>query len=236
MPVSKALKLSPLISVIIPVWHEPEILVCLQALGAQNYPNLEIWVVDGDPEGSSIQGLVYPDTEVFISPRKGRGFQLKSAAEKARGDIFLFLHADTRLPAGALFLVADLLRQNPHLAGGAFDLGIDSVDMIFRLIESLSSWRSRLTRLPYGDQSLFLRRESYFQVDGFPAVALMEDLGLGQRLKRQKLPIAFLSERVLTSPRRWQKEGILSCTLRNWCLLSLYLWGVEPEKLKRWYV
>ncbi|HEY9843335.1 MAG: TIGR04283 family arsenosugar biosynthesis glycosyltransferase [Candidatus Sericytochromatia bacterium] len=223
----------PSISVIVPVWHEPDLASRLGDLW-QHGPG-EVIVVDGDPAGSSLAGLESSRYRTLISPRPGRGPQLRAGAEAAQGEILLFLHADTQLPARALAAISNLLQSRPELAGGAFDLGIDSPRPIYRLIESISSRRSRLTRLPYGDQALFLRRSVYEAIGGFPDEPLMEDVGICQRLKRKGYPIGFLPQRVLTSARRWEKEGILGCTLRNWSILGLYLLGMPPAKLVRVY-
>ncbi len=232
----KPLHLNPMISVIMPVWRENNLNHQLDLLWQQQYPEFEIIVVDGDSEGSSIHFLPEnPRIKTLISPRKGRGYQLAAGAALAQGEILLFLHADTRLPPQAFQQIAQLLRQNPELSGGAFDLGIDSAEPIFRLLETVSSWRSRLTRLPYGDQALFLRRSAYRIIGGCPEIPLMEDVGLGQRLKQHHLKLGFISERVSTSARRWKKEGMIRCTLRNWTLLSLYLAGVKPEQISQWY-
>lgn len=230
------LAFSPLISVIMPVWREANLNPRLQALFQQGYPDLELIVVDGDPDGGSITDIKpHPRIQTLISPRKGRGHQLTAGAQQATGEILLFLHADTRLPPRALHTLAQLLREHPELAGGAFDLGIDAPEPIYRILETVSSWRSRLTRLPYGDQALFIRRSAYDAIGGCPEIPLMEDVGMGQRLKQQQLSLGFIPERVGTSARRWQTEGILKCTLRNWTLLSLYIMGVKPERLREWY-
>ena len=156
-------------------------------------------------------------------------------ANLARGQIVLFLHADTQLPKTALQSIAECLRQNPALIGGAFDLGIAAPGPIYRIIESLSSWRSRCTRLPYGDQALFYQRQRLLELGAFPDWPLMEELGLGQKLRRAGERIAILPERSLTSARRWQHEGWVFTSLRNWTLLGLYFCGVSPHKLARFY-
>jgi hypothetical protein len=121
------------------------------------------------------------------------------------------------------------------IVGGAFDLGIDSKRFAFRVIEKMASWRSRLTRIPYGDQAIFIRADYFRQLGGFRNIPIMEDVELMQRIKQKKGEIKIISKRVLTSPRRWEKEGIVFCTLRNWFLISLYFMGVRPETLARLY-
>lgn len=224
------------LAVIIPVWQEKQLVDCLTALLSELPPASEVIVVDGDAFGSSLRDLPQkPGLLPLISPRKGRGYQLRFGVEHALADILLFLHADTRLPPGGIRLMLEMLQTRPEVAGGVFDLGIDSPRFIYRLIETFASWRSRITRLPYGDQTLFLRRLAYDTVDGFPEVPIMEDVGICQRLKRRGLSLCFVSQKVMTSPRRWESEGLVRCTLRNWVLLLAYLCGVAPETLARWY-
>lgn len=223
------------LSIIIPILREPDLARRLAPLLEQAGPDTEIIVVDGSADGDSLHGLSELRIQTLISPQTGRGQQLRTGADVAKGEILLFLHADTRLPKQALQQIGELLFRHPELAGGAFDLGIDAPQPIFRLIETVSSWRSRLTRLPYGDQALFLRKHVYQAIGGFPNLPLMEDVGIGQRLKRQGFKLGFLPLRVKTSARRWQAEGVLRCTLRNWLILGLYLAGVAPDKLSALY-
>ncbi|MHB8770730.1 MAG: TIGR04283 family arsenosugar biosynthesis glycosyltransferase [Syntrophales bacterium] len=193
----------------------------------------EIVVADGDPAGETLRaippGLV---RKVLCAP--GRGTQLNRGAAAASGEVLVFLHADTRLPRTALTLIEETLRDKT-LAGGAFDLAIASPAKAFRLIERVASLRTRLTRIPYGDQAIFLRRERFLSLGGFSEIPLMEDVDLMRRLKRAGGRIAILPARVSTSARRWEREGVLFTTLRNWVLVALFFLGADPRRLARWY-
>lgn len=125
--------------------------------------------------------------------------------------------------------------KNIACIGGAFDLGIESDRFAFRIIEIMGSLRSRLTRLPYGDQAIFIRADFFRKIGGFKEIPLMEDVELMQRIKNNEAQIIILKDRVLTSPRRWEKEGIIFCTLRNWLLAILFSLGIKPEILARFY-
>ncbi len=138
------------------------------------------------------------------------------------------------LPEGALDHIASIMRGNRYV-GGAFDLEIDSENPLLRLIEKAASIRSRITRIPYGDQAIFIRRAFFQDLDGFKEIPIMEDVEIMRRIKKTKRPIYITRQRVLTSPRRWEKEGIVYTTLRNWSLMILYLMGMKPEKLARFY-
>jgi rSAM/selenodomain-associated transferase 2 len=222
-------------SFIIPVYRETEIinstidyLICLQ-----KFAGAEVIVADGDPQGSTLKQISNTGVKKILCP-KGRARQMNCGAAKASGDILIFLHADTRLPENALKKI-DTILEDKAIVGGAFDLGIDSDRFAFRIIEKMASWRSRLTRIPYGDQAIFIRRDYFLALSGFKDIPLMEDVELMQRVRRNQGKIFILKEKVKTSPRRWESEGIIYCTLRNWLLITLYLSGVKPEKLVRLY-
>ena len=159
---------------------------------------------------------------------------MNKGAALAQGDIFVFLHADTRLPLNAFARINSAL-YNASYKAGAFDLAISSDRPIFRLIARTASLRSRLTRIPYGDQTLFFRRDYFNIIGGFADIPIMEDVEIMGRIKRRGDSIVLIDQPSSTSARRWEKEGILKCTLRNWLLIYLYVSGVSPERLARWY-
>lgn len=194
----------------------------------------EIIVADGSPDLDTLEPLRKRKDVVAIASPPGRAKQMNRGASVARGEILLFLHADTTLPPDALGKITEALYGNDAV-GGAFDLGIASEKVFFRIIECASSFRSRLTRIPYGDQAIFVKKEYFDLIEGYREIPLMEDIELMQRIKKRGDRICILKERVKTSPRRWEKEGILCCTLRNWTLSTLYYLGVPPERLNRFY-
>jgi rSAM/selenodomain-associated transferase 2 len=228
--------MTPDLSIIIPVLNESaginDIIAHLRAVDPEG--NAEIIVVDGDPGGGTLDAICDPSV-VRVESAKGRGVQMNEGAKVAGGSILLFLHADTKLPEGALSLIVKVLEQNKPIAG-AFDLGINSDRFAFRLIEWMASLRSRITRVPFGDQAIFVRSNYFRTIGGFKDMSLMEDVEIMQRIKKKGDEICIIRRRVLTSSRRWEKEGILRCTLRNWLLQLLYYSGVSPSKLAKWYV
>jgi rSAM/selenodomain-associated transferase 2 len=165
---------------------------------------------------------------------QGRGKQMNKGAQLASGEIVLFLHADTETPPDGLSRICSAMRQREYV-GGSFDLGIRSEKLRFRLIERIASLRSRMTRIPYGDQAIFLRRDYFLRIGGFLEVPVLEDVELMRRIKRLGGKICILDERVRTSARRWEQEGVFYCTLRNWVIVGLYLLGVSPNRLARFY-
>ncbi|NJD38333.1 MAG: glycosyltransferase [Geobacter sp.] len=231
------------VSVIIPVLHEQErisgLIEHLKGQGSQGSRGqgsekhgFEIIVVDGDPQDSTIASIT--DNEVIgITAIKGRGNQLAAGAEVATGSIILMLHADTLLPDGGLQAVTGAVANGT--GWGAFRLGIDSPELAYRMIEWFVDLRCKLFALPYGDQAIFVTRTSLESIGGIPLLPLMEDVELARRLRKAGKCFTLLPQRVQTSPRRWQKDGILRRTLKNWLLLLRYLAGADPDKLSRNY-
>ncbi len=222
-------------SVVIPVFNEAEeinaLLFQLRVLEAPG--KLEIIVVDGSPEGDTMAAIT-DESVLKFSSEKGRGHQLNTGAAGARGEMLVFLHADTRLPAGSFELIKQSLEE-PGISAGAFSLGVDSRKASLRFIARMTTLRSRLTRIPYGDQTIFIKRELFEEMGGFPDIPIMEDLEFMRRLRKKGHRIRILEERVLSSTRRWEQEGVLLCTLRNWFIKGLFLLGMPAGKLKRFY-
>jgi rSAM/selenodomain-associated transferase 2 len=195
--------------------------------------DIEIIVVDGAREEDTLEAI-HSSHVIKISSERGRARQMNTGASVARGEILIFLHADTELPIHALKKIHSLLEQK-EVVGGAFDLGIKSDRFIFKVIGSLSSWRSRLNRVPFGDQAIFIRKEYFNEIGGYKEIPLMEDVELMRRIKRSGNRISIFYDRVMTSPRRWEEEGVIYCILRNWTLQALYLLGISPHKLAVFY-
>jgi rSAM/selenodomain-associated transferase 2 len=224
------------ISVIVPVLDEQEYINShIGHIREQDLDDgFEIIVVDGDDgHGRTLEVIEDSDT-VKITSNRGRGLQLNAGAAVARGQILLFLHADTQLPPGGLLKIVNVLEDKQYV-GGAFDLGIDSKRLFLRFIAARARFRSRLSRIPYGDQAIFIRKTYFEQIGGFKEIPLMEDIEFMRRIKRQGGKIFILKDRVSTSARRWQAEGVLYTTLRNQLLASMYYLGVSPERLARYY-
>jgi hypothetical protein len=145
----------------------------------------------------------------------------------------VFLHADTHLPKSFARLIWRAL-ADPKVAFGAFSLAIHPSSPVLNLVAAMANIRSRLLKLPYGDQALFLRRSTYFQIGGFRPWPIMEDVDLVQRLNRVGA-FKLVGTPVMTSARRWQKERPVYTTLRNWSLIVRYFLGVSPGALARHY-
>jgi rSAM/selenodomain-associated transferase 2 len=223
------------ISIIIPVLFEQDAInPALDSLWFSNASyQWEIIVADGDPMGGTIRAIERGDVITLTAP-VGRGAQMNAGARRAGGRILLFLHADTRLPANAVERVISVC-QDERVAGGAFDLSIASSHPMLKIIARMASLRSRLTRIPYGDQAIFIKKSIFMAANGFADIPIMEDIELMRRLRRNGYRIRILEDRVTTSARRWQKEGIWYASLRNIVISTLYYAGVSPARLKRFY-
>ena len=232
--------MKPDISIIIPVLNEPGViqttLGCLD--NHSSGKTIEIVVVDADPDGTTLEAIHFENASRWQLKTeiagKGRGLQMNRGAKLASGPILLFLHADTLLPERALEAIL-LTLQNDRIVGGAFDLGIRSSKWGYRIIEKIATARSRITRLPYGDQAIFLRKDYFHMIGGFSMIPIMEDVDIMRRIKKRGDVIQIIGKRVQTDPRRWEKEGMVYATLRNWVLMVLYLMGVSPHRLVKYY-
>jgi rSAM/selenodomain-associated transferase 2 len=223
------------ISVIIPVFCEQAAInrAIENVRSQKDGADAEIIVVDGQAEGETLAAIRDIAVRKILS-EKGRGRQLNRGASAAVGDVLVFLHADTVLPPTAFARIAAAM-QDEDTVGGAFNLRIDSRRMAFRVIETVANLRSHLTRIPYGDQAIFIRTSYLRKLGGVREIPIMEDVELMQRLKRDGRRIVLIPEAATTSARRWEEEGPVFGTLRNWLLRSLYFFGAAPERLARFY-
>ena len=225
----------PELSLVIPVLSEAESINenirHIRELNADG--TAEIIVVDGDPSGSTIRTIKAEDVRTAVAA-KGRARQMNHGAALATGDILLFLHADTRLPSGAFALIRSTMNDK-RFVGGAFDLGFDTKRAIFKITEMYVFLRTRLTKIPFGDQAIFIRREYFEKIGGYRDLPIMEDVELMSRIRKRADTIRIIPCKVRTSVRRYEQEGILSCTLRNWFLQISYALGISPQRLVKWY-
>jgi rSAM/selenodomain-associated transferase 2 len=218
------------ISVIIPTLNEESCLAeTLHRLRREN--PAEIIVVDGGSEDQTCRLATLADN-VLHGPR-GRALQMNLGAAHAAGDVLLFLHADCWLQAGALQAAERLLRT-PGVAAGCFTMSIRAAGWLYRLIDACASARVRLTGIAYGDQGLFLRREQFHRLGGFPPLRLMEDLFFSRALHRYGR-VVVARHRILVAPRRWQHAGLVRQTVRNWTLTALATSGIHPDRLAPFY-
>ena len=219
------------LSIIIPALNEASSLPStLRSMGPPN-ESLEIIVVDGGSTDDTVAIARDFGAKSFVG-NPGRSKQMNAGAAVATGDTLLFLHADTQLPLGYFANVANCVDEG-NIAG-AFRLRIDGHEFGLRLVEWGANARSRLLRFPYGDQALFMRASTFFELKGYRSIPIMEDFDLVQRIRRMGA-IKLLGDSILTSGRRWKAKGILKTLIVNQiCIVAFWL-GISPTQIVKFY-
>jgi rSAM/selenodomain-associated transferase 2 len=215
------------ISVIIPALNE-EAHIAGSLEKVREAFNVEIIVVDG----GSVDGTQCI-ADGCLECTEGRAAQQNMGASQARGELLLFLHADTLLPEGWDWIVRQSL-ANPAVTAGAFTFRIQEQMRGLRFIEAATNWRARIWKMPYGDQGLFMRRDVFEKAGAFPDMPIMEDYALVRTLRRMG-EIEIVPQAAHTSGRRWQQHGVLKVTLINKLMILGYHLGISPEKLANFY-
>lgn len=222
--------MQPRVSVIIPVLNEEHVIGETLARTRQA-GECELIVVDGGSTDQTVQFSTLAD-QVVVSP-SGRATQLNAGAAAASGDYLFFLHADSRPPLGFDVEIANLLAPS-GVAAGCFRQHIDHSGWLYRQVERGNAWRVQLLGWIYGDQGLFLKRELFERLGGFPEMPLMEDLYFSKQLKRAGR-LVLSSQTLQVDARRWERRGIIRQTLLNWSFVIMAHCGVSPARLATWY-
>lgn len=192
---------------------------------------MNVVMVDGGSDDGSSE-LLRNSGLACISAVRGRASQMNAGAAAGRGDVVLFLHADTELPTDACAQIEAAVGAGA--VGGFFRVQLDSRRPLLRLIGWLITQRSRLTGIATGDQAIFVTREAFTLLGGFPPLPMFEDVALCTRL-RGLGKIARLPGTVTTSARRWENHGPWRTILRMWLLRTGYTIGLSPGVLARYY-
>lgn len=225
------------ISIIIPTWNEAEDLP-RTLLSLSDAAEVETIVVDGGSTDGTPDIAERAGCRLLCSP-PNRARQMNAGAEAASGSILLFLHADTRLPKHFDEAVRQALAEKSAFArrpaAGAFRLRIDGPERPLRWIEWGANLRSVKFQMPYGDQALFLRAETFREVGGYPDLPVMEDFELVRRLRRIGR-IIILRSAAVTSARRWRRLGPWRTTWIHQKMIVGYYLGIPLHRLTKWYV
>jgi len=219
-------------TIVIPTLNEEaEIASCLNRLQGLREEGFEVIVVDGGSIDKTPQ-LVAGLCDQFISTQGGRAVQMNAGAREARGEFIFFLHVDTQLPEKFSEITSSI--ETDKFCWGRFDVRLSGKHWSFRIIESMMNLRSRLTGIATGDQVMFVSQKLFREIDGFPEIALMEDIAMSRMLKNICSPLC-LRHKAVTSSRRWEEHGIASTILKMWWLRFSYYIGVNPVRLARQY-
>ncbi|WP_138440470.1 TIGR04283 family arsenosugar biosynthesis glycosyltransferase [Marinobacter alexandrii] len=220
------------LSVVVPVWNEAAgIQNTLEALAPLRRAGHEILVVDaGSDDGTA--ALARPLCDRVVDADKGRAAQMNAGVAVARGNLLLFLHADTRLPSDALQRLQAFMASGN--AWGRFDVRLSGQRPLFRVIAWFMNTRSRLTGICTGDQAMFVRRDVFEALGGFQPLPLMEDVEFSRRLCLVSRPVCVRSP-VITDSRRWEKLGPWRTIFLMWRLRWRYWRGESPESLAQAY-
>ncbi len=222
----------PPMSIVLPVLNEAgQIEATLANLAPLRRRGVEVIVVDGGSDDDTVERAAAL-ADAVVAASRGRARQMNAGAAIARGELLLFLHADTLLPPDADHLVHQALAGGGRW--GRFDVRILGQHPMLRVVATLMNWRSRLTGIATGDQALFMRRESFDQVGGFPDQPLMEDIEISRRLRALAAPIC-LAQRVATSGRRWESRGVWRTIVLMWRLRWRYWRGESAQHLAQAY-
>jgi rSAM/selenodomain-associated transferase 2 len=219
------------ISIIIPTLNEAEAIgPTLSSLQPFREHGHEVIIVDGGSRDNT-RTLVLGRVDRILTAPCGRSSQMSAGVNASLGRVIWFLHADTLPPPQADHLILSAMDRG---LWGRFDIRLSGEHPLLRGVERLMNLRSRLTGIATGDQGIFVKREALDAIGGVPSQALMEDIELSRRLKRQGRPVC-LAEQVVTSSRRWEKKGVLSTILLMWRLRFAYALGADPDRLARRY-
>jgi rSAM/selenodomain-associated transferase 2 len=225
------------VAAIVPVLNEARgVGAFLAAVCAHDFA--EIVVVDGGSDDATVRRVAaFHDGSgdprlALVSSERGRARQMNAGARRAQSEILVFLHADTYLPPGAVPAVRSAIEGGRQW--GRFDVRFDGRGPLLRVIAFFMNWRSRLTGICTGDQTIFVRRDVFERIGGYSDMALMEDIDLSHRLKRSGRP-ARIAVPVTTSARRWREQGILRTIVQMWRLRLMYFLGASPATLAARY-
>ena len=219
------------ISIIIPVLNEEHAITkLLQQLQLYRQVGHEVIVVDGGSNDNTVIKSK-PLADHVISSPAGRAVQMNNGTLHATQEIFWFLHADTLVPNNAILHIEHALNEHKW---GRFNIKLSGSHILFRVIEKMMNIRSRITGIATGDQGIFVKKNSFERVGGYSNLPLMEDIDLSKKLRTISRPVC-LSDTLITSSRRWEKNGILSTVLLMWRLRFLYWLGVSADRLASQY-
>ncbi|HSE84568.1 MAG TPA: TIGR04283 family arsenosugar biosynthesis glycosyltransferase [Thermodesulfobacteriota bacterium] len=223
-----------MISIVIPTYNESATIEStLTKLLEIVPPDDEIIIIDGQSEDNT-QEIVrtFPQTKLFTS-RRGRAIQMNVGAQKAKNEYLLFLHADNIVSPDCLNMLRDDIKSG-RLSWGWFPIKLNSPKLGFKVLEIGANLRLKFTGTPLGDHGIFVRKEIFDKIGGFPEIPIMEDLEFVRKIKRVAKGTQINCP-IGTSVRRFEKSGIIKTFITMWVLRFLYYSGMSTDKLARYY-
>jgi len=220
-----------MISIIIPCLNEEDNIGTLIHSLKKWHSEIEVIVVDGGSNDNTV-AIAKPLADQFIEATSGRANQLNKGAEQAKGELLWFIHADTIIPKTAFMQLIKI--QTQKNLWGRFDVYLSGQHWAFRMIEFMMNQRSRLTGIATGDQGIFINHQLFKEIGGFPNLKLMEDIEISTRLKKVCPPLC-LKQKIITSSRRWQENGIFKTILKMWWFRLSWFFGANDQKLQEKY-
>lgn len=221
------------LSIIVPVLNEGALIdQCLESLQALRAHGHELIVIDGGSRDNTVEKIA-GRADVVLHTSTGRSTQMNRGAAVARGNVLWFLHVDSRVPAGADKLITNGLESSGR-QWGRFDVQLSGNTVLLRCVAFFMNLRSRLTGVTTGDQGIFVTRDAFTRIGGFPPVELMEDIRISCMLKQISAPLC-LRKNIVASSRRWERDGLLRTVLLMWMLRLGHALGVSPSCLARIY-
>ncbi|WP_028306632.1 TIGR04283 family arsenosugar biosynthesis glycosyltransferase [Desulfitibacter alkalitolerans] len=221
------------ISIIVPTLNEAKTIRRTLEMLDNLEGDKEIIVVDGGSSDNTMSLAAEKTHVLLLSAPMGRASQMNHGAKNAAGDVLFFLHSDSLLQHTAIKSIAETM-QDPLVVGGCFTLEMDDTGLLFKIISVSSNIRARYSRIYFGDQGIFVRKDVFEKLGGYPQIDLMEDWEFSRALRKTGR-VVQLPDKIITSSRRFKKGGVLKTCLLMHKLKLLYILGVSPRYLKKRY-
>lgn len=220
------------IAIIIPVYNESKIIEKFSHHIETVFKNAEIIFVDGKSTDDTTQKIA-GKYKLLHSKKRSRGYQMNLAAKSSVADYFFFVHADSYFDENAYSEVMKFVSSSKKLA--CFKIKFDSNNIFMKLIALMSNIRIKLRSIVFGDQGILIERELFFELGQFPDIPIMEDYALSIKLKKKKVKINILNSNIISSDRRFRKNGILKTIFKMQKLQRMYRKSKDINKILKLY-
>ena len=225
----------PNLSIIIPTLNEANHLPLLLSDLNLSPHNFDLNIIDGGSTDLTVSIAQIQGVNVIKSSKSNRGYQLNIGAKNAKGEWFLFLHADSRLTINWVKTVFEIIQKKTSKnSAWYFDFKIKKSNLQFRFLELAVAIRSYFLQRPYGDQGLLIHKDLYFRSGGFYSLSIMEDLDLVTRITKTN-KVRRIGESIYTDDIKWTKSNIIKRALKNAKLRKKWRQGYDVNDLSKEY-